>query len=250
MNSWERHGIDHTSPSSCNLFVAAPALWCMERLLGKRGPGNANMYAGVAGEDGIVHGLLNPQARDEDCIAVGMATWRKKMALSGDPRREKFDEIVPLFIARGLEELRPYGVPTAVQKKVSHRVEGLHVPIIGILDVLWEQHGVLTDIKTTMKMPSEIKPGHARQVALYKATISDNLDARLTYITDKKTATYALENHRDHLKALEKIALTQQRFLAISNDPHELCGLVFPDYESFYWNESVSRSHGLAVWGV
>lgn len=250
MNPWANHGIDHTSPSSCNLFVAAPALWCMERLLGKRGPGNANMFAGVAGEDGIVHGLLNPQTRDEDCIAVGMKTWRKKMALSGDPRREKFDEIVPLFIKRGLEELRPYGVPTAVQQKVSHHVDELHVPIIGVLDVLWEQHGVLTDIKTTMKMPSEIKPAHARQVALYKAAISDNLDARLTYITDKKTATYALENHREHLKALEKIALTQQRFLAISKDKHELCGLVFPDYESFYWNESVSRSHGLAVWGV
>jgi hypothetical protein len=250
MNPWEHHGIDHTSPSSCNLFAAAPAKWCVEYLLRKKAPGSASMYAGVAGEAGIVHGLINPAAKDEECIAAGMAEWRRKMALSGDPRREKYDEIVPLFIARGLEELRPYGVPTAVQKRVSRKVEDLLVPINGVLDVLWGQHGILTDIKTTQKMPSEIRPSHARQVSLYKAEISDNLDARITYITDKKVATYALENYRQHLSALEQIALTQQRFLSKSKDPHELCGLIFPDYENYYWNDPVSRSHGLAVWGV
>lgn len=250
MNPWEHHGIDHTSPSSCNLFVVDQALWCMERLLGKRAPTNANMVRGTAAETGIAHGLFNPQARDEDCIETGMSEWRKKMALSTDPRREKTGEMVPEFIKRGLEELRPYGVPTQAQRHVSHAVEGLHVPIIGYLDLLWEDKGILIDLKTTSKMPSEIKCDHARQVALYKAAISDNLDARITYVTDKKVATYRLENHREHLKALEQIALTMQRFLALSKDPHELCGLTFPNYESFYWNDPVLRSHGFKVWGV
>ncbi len=37
-NAFERHGIDHLSPSSLNLWAAEPALWVMERLLGRKSP--------------------------------------------------------------------------------------------------------------------------------------------------------------------------------------------------------------------
>jgi hypothetical protein len=35
-SSFERHGIDPLSASSLNLWAAEPALWVMERLLGRR----------------------------------------------------------------------------------------------------------------------------------------------------------------------------------------------------------------------
>ena len=37
-SSFERHGIEHLSASSLNLWAAQPALWIMERLLGRRTP--------------------------------------------------------------------------------------------------------------------------------------------------------------------------------------------------------------------
>ena len=51
------------------------------------------------------------------------------------------------------------------------------------------------------------------------------------------------------LTALRQIALRLERFLALSTDAHELCGLLVPDYERFHWNNPVTRAHGAAVYG-
>ena len=51
-------------------------------------------------------------------------------------------------------------------------------------------------------MPSQIKVNHARQVALYAA--SDNVDARLIYVTPKRLEVYGLENVRRHRDALQR----------------------------------------------
>ena len=67
------------------------------------------------------------------------------------------------------------------------------------------------------RMPSEIKIPHARQVGLYAS--SDNMDARLTYVTPKKCQTYRLENVREHREALHQIAKRVENFLALSDDP-------------------------------
>jgi len=39
------------------------------------------------------------------------------------------------------------------------------------------------------------------------------------------------------------------RFLAVSNDPQELAGIVCPDYGSFYWNDPATRAKGRQVFG-
>ena len=248
-NPFEVHGIYNVSPSSCNSFVAQPALWVMERVLRKKSPPGAPMHAGTAAEKGIVAGLQNPTASPDFAVEVAMKEWRTLTALCGDPRVAKYNEAIPKMVALGLEHLRPYGAPSHTQGKIEHHVPGLAVPFIGYFDLEWEKDGILTDIKTTMRMPAEVKLAHARQVALYKHAISDNLDGRVTYVTDKKVETYRVDDTHLHLKALEKIAFTMQRFLALSKDPHELAALVLPDYESFYWNDASVRARGLEVWG-
>jgi len=75
---------------------------------------------------------------------------------------------------------------------------------------------LLADMKTTERMPSEIKIGHARQVALYAA--SDNLDARLIYVTPRKLETYRLENVLAHREALRKIAMKVENLLSLSDE--------------------------------
>src|SRR6476620_6325133 len=53
---------DHHSASSTNLFCASPAMWVAEKLLGLRQPVGAPAHRGVAVEDGVTHGLINPDA--------------------------------------------------------------------------------------------------------------------------------------------------------------------------------------------
>ena len=154
------------------------------------------------------------------------------------------------MVEQGLSELWPYGKPSSTQGKIEYHVEGLAVPLIGFFDLEWENHGVLVDLKTTHALPSKISTNHARQVALYVAARGDNLDARITYVTSKKVATYQLENKREHVKALERVALTIQRFLSQSDDPKELAQLVVPDVDSFYFNDPATRQAAFEIWGM
>jgi hypothetical protein len=119
---------------------------------------------------------------------------------------------------------------------------------VGYSDFEWDNHGVLTDLKTTDRLPERVKINHARQGALYAT--SDNMDARITYVTPTKVATYKIENIRAHREALVKIAQTVERFVSLTNDPQELVGFVVPDLESFYWAPPQARQAAFEVWGV
>ena len=231
------------------MFTNSIAMFVLEKCMKKRSQVGAAAYRGTAVEAGIVEGLMNG-ADDETCAAIARAEFEKLTALSGDSRREKEAGAIGDMVKMGLAELRPYGKPTSTQGKIEYRIEGLMVPMIGFYDLEWANHGILTDIKTTHALPSKISTSHARQVALYVAARGNNLDARLTYVTSKKSATYHLENVAQHVLALEKIALTIQRFLSISDDPAELASLVVPEVDSFYFADPMARKAAFDVWGL
>lgn len=248
-NPFEAYGIEHLSPSACNTFIGSPASFVLERLMGKRSQVGAAAHRGTSVEAGVVEALLNDLS-DAEAIKIAKDTFGRLTALSGDPRRDKESEAVPEMVKQALNELRPYGKPSSTQGKISWDVAGLAVPMIGFYDVAWEEHGILLDLKTTHALPSKIKVNHARQVALYAACLGDNIDARLTYITPKKVATYTLENVREHVQALERIALTIQRFLSLSDDPKVLASYVVPDTDSFYFSDPLARQAAFELWGL
>jgi RecB family exonuclease len=240
--------IDRHSPSSLNLFAASPAMFVAERILGLKQPVGAIAHRGSAVEAGLTHGLLNPDSPLEDCVAIALTFYDTLTALSGDVRREELRKSIPAMVASALEELRPYGEPTRSQDFVEWRPDGLEYPIVGYLDYAWDQHGIVVDLKTTSALPSKIKGGHARQVALYAT--SDNYSARIAYVTPKKRATYAVENVREHRKALHQIALSCERFLALSDDPEFFVSITAPDVESFYWAPPEARQMAFEVWRI
>lgn len=239
----ERH-----SPSSLNLFAASPAMWVLERVLGKRQPVGAPAHRGVAVEEGVAFALKNPTCDPQEAINVALMKYDQVTALSGDPRKAKYRATIEVMVLRAMKELLPYGIPSATQQFVEWRPDGLRCPIVGYLDFAWDDHGILTDLKTTERMPEHIKIAHARQVALYAS--SDNMQARVTYVTPIKVATYAAENIRAHREALYKMALTVERFCALTNDPQELVGLVVPDLESYFWATPEARQMAYETWGV
>jgi hypothetical protein len=238
------------SPSSLNLFCASPSMFVLERILGQRQPVGAPAHRGTAVEAGITLGLFDPKASMEACAAEAEKTFDKVSALSGDPRRQSYRETIPDMVKRGLEELRPYGLPSKTQHWVEWQPEGLESPIVGVLDYEWDDHGIIVDLKTTERMPSETKQAHARQVALYTSLRGDNMQGRICYVTPKKSATYLLENARQHREALHKIALTVERFLALSDDPQFFVDITAPDFESFYWASPRARQAGFEVWKI
>lgn len=238
MNGFEKHGIRHLSPTSVNLFAAEPALWVVERLLNRRGPVGCAAHRGTAAEAGIVHGLLRPEAPVADCQAVALAEFDRLTALSGDPRRAKEREGVPGIVATALPELRQYGIPQT-QVKVEKTLPGVPVPWLGFIDLFFPESGVVVDIKSQLRLSSEISTGHARQVGLY--VHGTNHEARIAYCAPSKMAVYRLEDPASHVAALGNIAQRMERFLSLG-DAQFLASIVVPDPDSFYYSDATTRA--------
>lgn len=249
MSPFAKYGIEHLSPSACNLFIGSPALFVLQKCMKKNQPVGAAAHRGTAVEKGIALGL-EEDADTASCIKVAVDEFNRLTSFIGDQRKEKESAAIADFVTTGLKELRPYGKPTSSQGKIHYPVEGLAVPLIGYYDFEWADKGILVDLKTTHALPSKISTHHARQVALYIAARGDNLEARISYVTPKKSASYILENGRDHVNALVKISLTIQRFLSLSDDANELAALVAPDVDSFYFSDPLARKAVFDVWGL
>ena len=236
------------SPSSLNLFAASPAMWVLEKILGIKQPVGVPAHRGVAVEDGVAFGLNNPAASQKDCLDVALTKYDTITALSSDDRREKYRETISDMIGRALDELRAFGVPSRTQGFIEWKPDGLQLPIVGYFDFEWAQHGMIVDLKTTEKMPGEIKVGHARQISLY--AMSDNYGAAACYVTPKKSALYRLENAREHRNALYQLALRVENFLALSEDPSFFLGVTAPDLDSFYWTNPAARQLAFEHWHI
>jgi len=247
MNAFVTHGITHLSASSLNLFAAEPALWCMEKLLKKRGPVGCAAHRGTAAEAGIVHGLLNPNAEVEACQAVALAEFDKLTIFSGDPRRAKERDAVPAIVATALPELRQYGIPDEVQAKIETRLDGVPIPFVGYVDVGWSAHGITLDIKSQLRLSSEISAGHGRQVGLY--IHGTNREGRVAYCTPQKIGVYRLENAESYVADMANIAKRLEAFLSLSNDKARLLAAVCPNLDSFYFSDPTTRSMAKECFG-
>jgi hypothetical protein len=243
MIEYERH-----SPSSLNLFAASPAMFVLERILGLKQPVGSPAHRGVAVEEGVTFGLMDLKAPVAACINAALVKYDTITAFSPDPRKDQYRATVAPMVTSALKELRDYGKPSTTQGFVTWQPEDLRLPIVGYFDYEWSKHGILGDLKTTERMPSQIKTGHARQVALYAA--SDNIDARLIYCTPKRLEVYGLENVRKHRDALHRIALAVEKFIALSDDPEFFKTITVPDLDSFYWANPPARQLAYEIWGV
>lgn len=247
-NPFARHGIKHLSVSTINVFAAQPALFVMEKLLKRRGPVGAAAHRGTAAEAGIVMGLLDPKASLEACQAHALAEFDKLTALSGDPRREKERDAVPGIVKTGIDELRQYGVPSGIQVRIEKTLPGVSVPWLGFADLVYDQHGLTVDIKSTLKLPSDMSLTHARQVGLY--TYGTNHSARVAYFTPAKRGVYLLQDADQRIAELVNIAQRLERFLSISDDPQFLASIVVPDTDSFWFSEPSTRAMAREIYGL
>jgi hypothetical protein len=236
------------SPSSLNMFAMSISMFVLERIHGIKQTVGVPAHRGVAVEDGVTLGLMDPKATLEACVDVAHRSYDNLTAINSDPRRDKYRETIGEMVAAALAQLRRYGVPTATQGWVEWQPEGLRLPIVGRFDYEWAHHGIVADLKTTEKMPSEIKVPHARQVALYSR--SDNMQAHLIYVTPRKLEAYQLENIVEHRKALASIAGKVENFLALSSDPDFFLTITAPDIDNFLWKDPVQRALAYKYWGI
>ena len=144
--------------------------------------------------------------------------------------------------------MRPYGIPSDVQGFITWQPDGLKYPIVGYYDFMWKEQNFIVDLKSTERMPSNIKVGHARQVSLY--SMHNNSEGFLCYVTPKKINMMKLENRAEHRQALYQLAKRVENFLALGDDPEFFVSITAPDLDSFYWGDPAARELAFKYWRI
>lgn len=248
MSGFERHNIKHTSPSSINLFSAAPCAWVARYLFDKKFSFSLAAKAGTIVEDAIVSVLLNGV---DAAVAIDSANkeYTKACAFGCSDADRKRGEAISGMIEGGLDELAQYGTPEMptdiIYGKKQKKIEllcngdGWKLPVIGYLDLHYPQHGLIIDIKTTMRAPSSLSDEHARQGAVYRASMG-NAAVKFLYLTGKKTVVLEVDDPAPILADVKTILNRQERLLRL--DASDILSII-PVVNSFYWegNENVKK---------
>ena len=248
MNPFEQHGIKHLSASSLNTWAAEPAMWVLQKLAGKQTPAGFAAHRGTASESGIVSGLLYPDMPIVEAQQVALDQYDTLSGFSKNPKAIKERAAIPGIVERGILKLRVAGIPDEVQERITVTLPGLPIPFIGFVDLGWTKHGIRLDIKSKLRMPSDIEQSHRRQVGLY--IHGTNCTGRVAYFTPTQEMVFALEDAPRYVEELRQIAIRMQNWLSLSDDREKLIRSCVPNYNSFYWADDYTRQLGKEVFGV
>jgi hypothetical protein len=171
MSGFNKHNIDHLSASSINLWANAPDVWVMSYLFGLRTPMGPAPWRGICVEDAVVETLMG--GSEKDAIQKALDKFDKRF-LVGDEATTKERDMVQPMVQLAVEQLMEFGKPEFAdeenkQEKISITAKGngWEIPVIGFLDLVFPQHGVVIDLKTTGRMPSTMSAEHQLQRAIY-----------------------------------------------------------------------------------
>lgn len=254
-NAFERHGIDHLSASHLNLFVAQPALWAASYLMKRKTLVGPAAHRGSAIESGVEAGLFDPSLPIKACQEIALSKYdslTRGVLINTDPRVEKERDCIPGSVDVALAELRQYGIPEKPEDGRQHKIEvmldGVPIPFIGYLDFTYPQHGLLIDLKSTARIPSEMGDPHCRQGAIYEKA-KGNHQVRFAYVSKTKISVYVLNDGARHIASVTRIAKAIENFLSLSDDGELLTKCFSPDLTSFYWGDQSARAIAQEIWG-
>jgi hypothetical protein len=209
--SFERHGIDHLSAASLNLWMANPREWAI-RYLAKETEEAAEpaMWRGTAVEIGLARLLCGGSIEQARAAACDSFELNAMGELSDQVETER-----NLSIAM-LNRLCAWTVPgqfIGTQFRVEHWLDGVQVPLIGYVDFAFSCD-IDVDLKTTRACPARPRGNHIRQIALYRAARCRR--GALLYVTDKRLAFFEISDidAEAALDDLRAAALSLGQFLA------------------------------------
>lgn len=243
-NPFERWGLDHLSPSSLNIWAEQESYWIFKYIVGFKDEAGPAAWRGSAVEAGLDYWLYkrdmaraNRAALERfELDAVGLA----------DDGTEKERAQVPPMLEHAMRAASELGPPVGRQFKVEYWFDGIEVPVIGHPDYEWEDSGL--ELKTTMRLPSEIRAGHARQISLYSA--ARQKPYRVLYATPTKAEfrELTIDEHKRHLQHLEWYAHAIRRVLAMFSARDDMARIFVPKFDHFLWKNEAARIAAREIW--
>jgi len=237
MNGFKRHGIVHCSASQLNKWNACQGAWVAHYLFKQRvGSVSAAMYRGICSEEGV-KSVITKECNVEQAILKAQELFDQKMMFddgSSGKERENIDPMIRLAV----EALEPYGEPEFTkgeQQQVSMDIEGdgWSLPFVGYLDFVFPEHGLIIDLKTTLRMPTTMSKPHQLQRGFYAAA-RGNQDVRFLYVTPKKAEIKSDGDPSTIMQEIKTTMARQERFLSLG-DRDFLKSVAHVTADSYYW---------------
>lgn len=246
MNGFEKHGIRHTSATSINKWIEAPCAWIAQYLYGRKSPFGAAAAAGTFTEQAITDIILNGMEAQE-AITKAIGDWNTRFPLCFDESAIKRRDAIPSMVENALAELSHYGTPERAPEgnwngqheiNINCNGDGWVLPIKGYLDFWFPHHGLIVDLKTTFRMPSELSASHKRQAGIYSAAMG-NQAVKFLYVTPKKAGWLDAVDIQETLAEIKGVLNRQEKFLQLG-DKELLKSIVPVNLDTFYWSDDLA----------
>ncbi len=237
MNGFEKHGLKHSSISQINKWIESPDAWVSHYLFGNSGSGSSAMWRGIFTEE-AVSDTITETLKIDDAIAKAVSNFDNKVMFDDDGSAEKERGNIDPMTRLAVDALAEYGKPDFPedgQHRVSMTAKGddWSLEFMGFIDFKFPDHGLIVDLKTTMRMPGTMSNGHQRQRAFYQKA-NGNMAVKFLYVTPKK-CEFKEDGDAEELMAEIKHHLSrQERFLRLG-DKELLRDIVPVNPDSFYW---------------
>jgi hypothetical protein len=241
VNPFERHAIKHLSPSNLATYRQEPAYWVAKYLFGLKDEGGAKMWVGNAVEAGLKAWLHGTPEQDARQIAMQIFEQNAQGEVSNDCEAGRA-EIGPM-LSRAIEKVeKRWDSKPLCQVACRYFVDGLEVPIIGYLDFAFDD-GLILDLKTTRRMPSEPKPDHAAQVAFYCKSRNGGT-GQLLYATTKRSELYTLSPEQIDASFAELVSAARavRNLLRLMPTKEDAASMFAPNYDHYFWSDKLKES--------
>ena len=238
-DGFTKHGIDHLSASNINLWSNAPDVWVMQYLYGIRTPMGPAPWRGICVEDAVVEVLCGGKLTE--ALDKAHEKFNSRFMIADDNTSREAARINPM-VEIAVEELKQYGKPEfpedGRQEKISITAKGEDwaIPVIGYLDLVFPDHGVVIDLKTTGRIPSTMSAEHQLQRCIY-AKAKGNMAVKFLYVSDKKSALLEDGDVND-LLSQSKVQITRMERFLRTLDKEQAKAIVPMQPSSFYWKGS------------
>ena len=108
------------------------------------------------------------------------------------------------------------------------------IPVIGFLDLVFPEAGLVIDLKTTGRCPSVMSAEHQLQRAIYQKA-KGNQAVKFLYVTPKKTNLLE-DGDPNELLGRAKTQITRMERFLRSGTKRDIAGVIPVNPNTFYWN--------------
>lgn len=255
-NPFEAHGVDHLSPSSINQFISSPCHWLM-KVAGHKTQTNPAMWRGTAVDEGVCHTIFDDTSLEDKQSTsrmIALQAFEREQKFSSfqdeDKATKEYDSLIDYVNVAVLCYNNVGKKPEAVQKKVELQFEELPIPIIGYIDVSYDDH--IRDIKTVGRAVNVVPSNISRQLSVYAHAEKKPAFADFVNVTKTKGSyvdTHEITDVEKHIGVVKKVAYAMMNMLSYSNDIRTVASLLYPDFEHWMWSDH-DKEFATKLWNI